>query len=287
MQIGIGLPAGMPNTPGQVVLDWARRADQAGFYSLGIIDRIVYPNYEPMIALAAAAAVTQRARLITVILIATIRNAGILAKEAASIDLLSNGRLTLGLAVGGREDDFRAAPEPFEHRGTRFVEQVSLMRRVWAGQGVVEGDGPIGPKPVQPGGPPVIVGGSSPVALRRAGRIGEGYIAGTRDAPDIAVAFKTVEESWKAAGKSGRPRLVAIRYFALGPNAAERGAVNLRDYYSSPGQGPERAVQAMITTPERIKEHNKAFEDIGGDELVWLPTIAEVDQVDRLKDVVG
>ena len=146
MQIGIGLPATIPGVRGDVVLDWARRADAGPFSSLGIIDRLVYSNYEPLVTLAAAAGATQRIRLMTTILIAPLRNTGVLAKQAASLDALSSGRLTLGLGVGGREDDFRFAAVPFHNRGRRFEEQLDTMYRVWSGQ-QVDGLGPVGPAP--------------------------------------------------------------------------------------------------------------------------------------------
>ena len=134
MEIGIGLPATIPGVKGQLVLDWARRADAGPFSSLGVLDRIVFPNYEPLATLAAAAAVTQRVRLMTTVLLTTLRNAGVLAKEAATIDVLSNGRRTLGLGIGAREDDFRAAPAPFRNRGKHFEEELALMKRIWSGE---------------------------------------------------------------------------------------------------------------------------------------------------------
>src|SRR5215203_5131057 len=119
MDIGLGLPATIPGTKGSLVLDWAERADSSPFSSLGIIDRLVYSNYETMITLAAAAAVTSRVRLMSTVLIAPLRQAGVLAKQAATIDALSGGRLTLGLGVGAREDDFQFAPASFHDRGRR------------------------------------------------------------------------------------------------------------------------------------------------------------------------
>ncbi|HKS68834.1 MAG TPA: LLM class flavin-dependent oxidoreductase, partial [Ktedonobacterales bacterium] len=107
MRVGIGLPASIPGVQGRLLLDWAQRADAGPFASLGIIGRLVYPNYDPLIALAGAAGVTVRIRLMTTVLLAPLRNTAILAKQAASLDALSGGRLTLGLGVGAREDDFR------------------------------------------------------------------------------------------------------------------------------------------------------------------------------------
>jgi alkanesulfonate monooxygenase SsuD/methylene tetrahydromethanopterin reductase-like flavin-dependent oxidoreductase (luciferase family) len=177
MQIGIGLPSLSP-VSGTVILEWARRADAGRFSSLGMIDRLVGPNYEPLVALAAAAAITHRIGLMTSVILAPLHNAGVLAKQAASLDALSGGRLSLGLGVGGREDDFRAAPASFADRGKRFEEQLALMKRIWSGQPPAEDIDPIGPPPVRRGGPEILIGGGTPVAIRRVGRWADGYNAG-------------------------------------------------------------------------------------------------------------
>ena len=176
MKIGIGLPATIPGVGGDLILEWARKADAGSFSSLGVLDRLVYPNYESMITLAAAAGATRRVRLMTTILIAPLRNPGILAKEAATLDVLSGGRLTMGVAVGSREDDFLAAPASFKDRGRRFDEQLALMKRIWSGKPVGDNVGPVGPPPVQRGGPELLVGAVSPSAIRRVGRWADGLI---------------------------------------------------------------------------------------------------------------
>jgi alkanesulfonate monooxygenase SsuD/methylene tetrahydromethanopterin reductase-like flavin-dependent oxidoreductase (luciferase family) len=115
MEVGIGLPATVPGVTRDDLLEWARRADSAGFSSLGVLDRLVYPNYEPLIALAAAAAVTERIRLMTDILLLPQRaNAALVAKQALTVHSLSEGRLVLGVAAGLREDDYEASGVPMQ-----------------------------------------------------------------------------------------------------------------------------------------------------------------------------
>src|SRR3954462_4134091 len=133
MEVGIGLPNAVQGVDRAGIVEWAIRAERLGFSTLGTIDRVVYGNYESLISLAAAAAVTERIRLMTDILIAPLRPATLLAKQAATIDQISNGRLTLGLAVGGRPDDYEAAGVDFHSRGKIFDAQLEQMGRVWRG----------------------------------------------------------------------------------------------------------------------------------------------------------
>jgi alkanesulfonate monooxygenase SsuD/methylene tetrahydromethanopterin reductase-like flavin-dependent oxidoreductase (luciferase family) len=287
MKIGIGLPANIPDVPGERLLEWARLAESGPFSSLSVIDRLVYPNYEPLVTLAACAGVTQRVRLITSVLLAPLRNAALLAKQAASLDALSNGRLTLGLGIGGREDDFRAVSVSFKDRGKHFEEQLTLMRRIWSGQPLGDGVGAIGPKPVRPGGPEVLIGGYSPAAMRRVGRWGDGYIAGGGSVEQAAELYRAAEASWKAEGRAGKPRFVGAFYFGLGPNALERASVSIRDYYAFLGSGVEGMIRALPATPEAVQQAIQARLDIGMDEVIAWPCIPDLDQVKLLADVVN
>ena len=287
MDIGIGLPATIPGTRGSLILDWAKRADSGPFSSLGVIDRLVYPNYEPLITLAAAAAVTDRVRLTSTILIAPLRGAGVLAKQAASIDALSGGRLTLGLGVGVREEDFIVAPATFHDRARRFEEQLELMKRVWSGQPASDEVGPIGPPPARPGGPELLIGGYTPPAIRRVGRWGDGYISGGIPDPEqVRQLFDLAEESWRAGGREGRPRLVASLYYALGPDA-ERGGDYIRDYYGYFGPGADDMARSIPSSPEAVEGLIRGFGAVGADEVICWPTVAELDQLDHLAELVG
>ena len=286
MKIGIGLPA-VPGTSGKMLLDWAKQADQGPFSSLAMIDRIVYGNFEPMTALAAAAGATDRIRLITTILLAPTRNGGILAKQAASLDAISGGRLTLGLGVGTREDDFKVAPASFNNRGRRFDEQLALMKRIWSGEAVGDGVGPVGPPPAQPGGPEILIGGFSPVALARAGKWADGFLGAGVPPDQLQQQYEAVQAAWRSAGRSGQPRLVSLGYYRLGDETAQPAEAYIRDYYASYGPVADQVVQGMLTTPEAITRAAKAYDAVGVDELILSPTVAELHQIDRLADLVG
>ena len=129
MDVGIGLPNTIPGTDGRLVVEWARRADGGPFSTLGVLDRLAYDSIDPFAALAAAAGVTERIGLATMIAIGPLRNAALLAKQAASVDALSGQRLTLGLAVGARLDDYETAQVDHRGRGPRLSEQLAALTR--------------------------------------------------------------------------------------------------------------------------------------------------------------
>lgn len=286
MEIGIGLPATIPDTEATTILEWARRADAGPFTSLAVLDRLVYPNFEPLITLAAVASVTQRARLITTVLLAPLRNTGILAKQAASLDAISGGRLVLGLGIGGREEDFLAAPASFTGRGRRFERQVEMMRRIWTGEPLSDQIGPIGPRPARPGGPPILIGGYSPDAIRRAGRLGDGYIAGGAGPDAARQAYDAALAAWQEAGRPGRPRFVCCSYWALGPDADVWVERYIGHYYRAMGPRVTDMIRAIPKNPEALRSRIQDFEQIGADELMLWPCVPTLDQVDALADLV-
>jgi alkanesulfonate monooxygenase SsuD/methylene tetrahydromethanopterin reductase-like flavin-dependent oxidoreductase (luciferase family) len=284
MRIGIGLPNPVPATRGTTLVEWARRAEAAGFSTLATIDRIVYPSYDSLISLAAAAAVTERIGLMTNILIAPVRNEVLLAKGAASVHRLSDGRLTLGLAVGGRRDDFEAVGNGFETRGRRFEQQIDVMTSVWRGEQLSDTKQPSVPLPGSE--VPIMIGGATDKAVERTVRYGVGYTAGGGGPDMMAPMAEKVRQAWRESGRDGEPRLVALTYFALGPNAEDGSRRYLKDYYGFLGEWADRIVESAPTTPDAIKGLATRFEDIGLDELILDPTIAELDQIDQLAEVL-
>lgn len=286
MEIGIGMPNPVPGTPGRLLVDWARQAEDRGFSSLATIDRIAYPSYESLVTLAAAAAVTDRIGLITNILLAPTRNSILLAKEAASVDQLSGGRLTLGLGVGSRRDDFVAAERAFEERGRRFDEDLELMHGAWRGELVGGCPKPPTPRPTNGQRVPILMGGTADRAIERAVRWGVGWTAGGSSPDQVGPFAERVRQAWKQAGREGQPRIVALAYFSLGDDATADSKAYLMDYYGHLGDWAEQIAEGAARTPAAVQDTIKHFEDAGVDELILDPTVSHLDQVSRLAEVV-
>ena len=268
MDIGIGLPNPVPGTPGETLVKWARKAEAAGFAALATIDRIAYPSYESLTALAAAAGATERIGLVTNILLAPTRNPVLLAKEAATVDQLSGGRFTLGLGVGARRDDFDAALE--------------LVHRVWKGELVEGAKHPIGPAPVR-GAIPILIGGTTEQAVQRVVKWGVGYTVGGAG-PDRAAPFiERVRKAWAEAGREGEPRIVGLTYFGLAEDALDRATRYLGHYYGEMG---EQFAQWIPKTPDALRDAVRKFEDFGFDELFLDPTTADLEEIDRATSAV-
>jgi alkanesulfonate monooxygenase SsuD/methylene tetrahydromethanopterin reductase-like flavin-dependent oxidoreductase (luciferase family) len=287
MQIGVGLPATIRGVSGSDVVGWARAAEAYGFASLGVVDRLVYGNHEPLVTLGAAAAVTERIKLTTSVLVVPMRaNAALLAKQAATVDRLSVGRLTLGMAVGGYEDDYDASGVPFARRGRRFDEMLDEMTRIWAGESRGFA-GAIGPSSGLDGSR-LVFGGMSAPTYRRVATVGAGWIAGSRGVETFRRGAADVRQAWADHGRAGTPWLMALPYFCLGPRAGDDAARFLTDHYAI--EGPETAEQMAaraLTDVDSLREAVAAYEAAGCDELILYPCSPDPQQVRLLADAVG
>jgi alkanesulfonate monooxygenase SsuD/methylene tetrahydromethanopterin reductase-like flavin-dependent oxidoreductase (luciferase family) len=287
MDIGIGLPSTVPGISGPQVLDWARAAEQAGFSTLGTLDRLVYGNLETVPTLAAAAAVTERIRLTTAVMIGPYRgNGALLAKQLATVDSIAGGRLTVGIAVGARPDDFEATGSPYAQRGKAFDGQLAEMRAVWAGESRGYA-GPIGPAPVRSGGPPLLIGGNAPAAFRRMTEFGAGWILGAGGPDAFAEGADRARQAWREAGRAGEPRLVAIAYVSLGDDAEDHAQRYLGDYYGFAAEYVDRVVASALTSQQKVADTLAGFTAAGCDELILFPCNPDVAQVSLIADAAG
>lgn len=305
--LGIGLPAMIPGVDPELIARWAERAEAGPFHSLATGELLTSAAYDPLLALTAAAAVTHRVRLLTNVIVLPLHPAGVIAKQAASLDNLSGGRLLLGIGVGARKPvlklpsdesppdadlpDFTAAPARAEGRYEHFEAQIAYMRRIWAGEAVAEGGLGVGPPPRTPGGPELIVGGFAPSFLKRSVAWADGLTTFglVPDVERMAQDFAVMREAWRAAGRDDEPRLMASHFFALGPDA-EAGARNYvaRHYAHLVGEDNRRLAGAITTTNDTgVRDVFRALVDAGATDVIPIPMLASLDQVDRLADLLG
>jgi len=282
MKIGIGLPAAVPGVDATTIGHWAAEAERAGFDSVGVIDRLVYDNLEPLTALAAAAARTEHVELFTTVLNVGWRaNPVLLAKQMASVELLSGGRLTAGLGLGGWPDDFEASEVPTSGGGARLRSALATMRQAWAGE--LSGHGGA-MRRLPEGRPALLFGGLVPAAYTRAATQGQGWVAplmGLQMLEDGATAVRT---AWADTGRVCEPRIVTGRYFSLGQDADRVADRYIRHYYGDEYFPTARA--DTLTSPTQIREELDRLTKAGVTDLVVYPSSAELDQVRLLADAI-
>jgi alkanesulfonate monooxygenase SsuD/methylene tetrahydromethanopterin reductase-like flavin-dependent oxidoreductase (luciferase family) len=266
VQVGIGLPTTTADTGGALIAEWARRAEAGPFSSVAVLDRLAYAGVEPFTALAAAAAVTTRIRLATMIAIGPLRGTAMLAKLAGSVNLLGGGLLTLGLGIGARDDDYGIAGIPRHTRGRMLSEQPAALRTL---------DEPL----------ELLVGGSSGAALARMARYADGYAHGGGPPRAFAAAADRALAAWSDLGRPGRPRLWGQGYFGFG--RPDEGRAYLLDYYAFTGPFAERIARGNLTSPREVKDFVRGYAAAGCDELILLPTVSDPADLDRLAEVLA
>ncbi|CAM3087357.1 LLM class flavin-dependent oxidoreductase [Mycobacterium intermedium] len=288
------MPVMEPALDATVLHSWARAIDEGPFSSLCWGERIAFDNPDSLTLLGALAAWTQRVRLVTTVIVPQLHDPVMLAKALATGDMLSGGRLTVGVGVGGRHEDYHAVgadPKTQTIRG--MAERVAVLKRVWAGEKVTDSTLPVGPLPVQAGGPPLLVGTIGPKTVRSAAAWADG-MAGTTLDLDVAKQnelFDVARAAWAEAGKP-RPQLTTSFWFAFGSPDEARSQVHrhLRRYMN---WIPAEYVDAMAPTTgwagseDELLQVFRRFEAIGTDEIQLIPTSSDLEQLHRAADVAA
>jgi alkanesulfonate monooxygenase SsuD/methylene tetrahydromethanopterin reductase-like flavin-dependent oxidoreductase (luciferase family) len=282
MKIGIAIPNKTGATSARLLVDWAIRAQERGFCSVAVSERLCYPGHDPLLTLAAAATATDTIDLCTNIIIGPLRTAEVLARQAETLASLSAGRFTLGLATGVRADDFSAAGRDFATRSADFDQQLESLHKIWSERDASADGPPAGvPAPIH-----LRVGGISAAAVRRAVRWADGWTAPGVEPEQVVPVAAQVRRCWSAAGRSGRPYLVAMLRFWLGDDVAAEADAFVRDFFAVLGAGTQAYAAATPRTAAHIRRHLAVLEDGGFDEVIFHPTAARLSQVDRLADIV-
>ncbi|SEP05614.1 LLM class flavin-dependent oxidoreductase [Amycolatopsis saalfeldensis] len=282
MKIGIGLPNQVRDMDPRVLPGWARRAEEAGFSTLGTVGRTAYPGVMDTVALAAAAGATERIGLLSNVMLAPVWPPVLLAKDLAGIDGVSGHRLTVGLGIGAREDDFVVAGLGPKGLGKRIDADLETYRSVWDAEPIGGGVNPA----VPPGTRrvPLLFGGSAPASFARMAKWGEGYVGGSVPPEMVAGSFEQARAAWQAAGREGSPRLVAIAYFALADPEQGRGKV--WDYYSNFGDFANVVAGGVRSTAEDLRKAVSCFADMGADELIFNPATDNPADIEALAEIV-
>lgn len=288
------MPVMEPDLDTTLLRDWARVVDEGPFSSLCWGERIAFTNPDSLTLLGALAAWTERVRLVTTVIVPQLHDPVMLAKALATADVLSDGRLTVGIGVGGRHEDYRAAgADPATQTMREMAERVAVMKRVWAGEKVTDSVLPVGPAPTQPGGPPLVVGTIGPKTLRSAATWAEGLAGITMDL-DVAKQnelFDVARDAWHQAGK-GTPYLATSFWFAIGEPKAARDQVR-RHLLRYMNWIPSEYVEAMAPTTgwagseDELLEVLRGFAAVGADEVHLIPTSSDVGQLRRAAEVVA
>ncbi len=288
MRIALGLPSRVASASGDMMLEWISRAEAGPFSSVVVTDRVVSQALEPLAVLAMAAGATKRIGLMTSVVIGPTRETTLLARQTATIDTLSGGRLTLGVGIGVRKNDYLASGTDFHKRGRSSEDQYKLLRKLWSGEVLSPDTGVIGPPAVRPGGPELLVGGYVPAIVERIARWGDGYMApGGGDPEAMLKTWQNILQAWKNHNRSGRPRWVGASYFALGPNAKQHATEYINHNY---GYNPELAAKRLRTLPASNEAVTTAIErqaDMGVDEFILRPCAEDLDQMDRLAEIAA
>jgi alkanesulfonate monooxygenase SsuD/methylene tetrahydromethanopterin reductase-like flavin-dependent oxidoreductase (luciferase family) len=284
MKLGVGLPSAVAGVTRADLLAWASRADALGFASLAATDRLAFADYEPLVTLAAAAAVTDRIELIANILVVPQRgSAGALAKQLATLDELSGGRLTVGVGVGDRERDYRIAGAEMRGRHARLDEMLDEMAAIWRGADVERGS--VGPR-LPAGRPPLLIGGRTEATFARAARHGAGWTMALGTPERFESGIAALRKAWADRGLAGSPRGVASLYFGLGAAADVSVGEYLRAYFAFLGPYVDEVASFTPTDADALLERLAAFERVGADDLILITTTAELDELERLARLV-
>jgi alkanesulfonate monooxygenase SsuD/methylene tetrahydromethanopterin reductase-like flavin-dependent oxidoreductase (luciferase family) len=293
MKVGMNLPVMVPGLTRELVRQWCRGIDSGPYSSIAAGERVAFPNPEIMVTLSCAAAWTERVKIAFHVAVPPLHDPVMLAKQIATLDVLSGGRVCLGVGTGAREEDYRAVGATWDNRLlSRLESSVAVMRAVWNGTHAIESaSGSVKPIPLQSGGPPILAGVLMPKAISRAATWADG-ISGFSFGPsadDIRMRFEGAREAWKEAGRKEAPRLVTGFWFALGSDPDEQIASYLERYLAFMGEGSGRALAPNISarSPEALREALMLCRELGADEVLLVPTSSDSAEVERAAEVIA
>src|SRR5215510_8880356 len=273
--IGVAFVNPAPLTKPENVLNFAKKCEAMGVHSMWTIDRVAYDTLEPLTLLAAAAGATQKIRIGTSVLLPGLRHPALLAKIVATLDFISNGRLTIGVGFGSRENDFTAVEVPFEGRGSRAVECVQLMKRLWTEENVTHKGRFFGVQNLTLG--PRLI--QKPIPI---------FTCGSSAIPEFSTTWEKIAQYARAAGRNpAEIEKAGLTFMAINDNTAK--AVETVNSYVIRYYGRLRgdvASTSLVGSPAAVAERIEAFLSRGLDTLIIGVADPDSKQLDLFGDKV-
>jgi alkanesulfonate monooxygenase SsuD/methylene tetrahydromethanopterin reductase-like flavin-dependent oxidoreductase (luciferase family) len=291
MKIGLCFPYTQEGLTREITLEWFKRVDEGPFSTISCGERVVGSSVDMMATIAAAAAVTKRVRIVPTLYVLPMHPAIKVAKHAATLDMLSGGRTSITVGIGGRAHDYMCMEKEPVARYAKMDEQVAQIRRIWAGEIPFEGAEPIGPALVQPNGPPILAGVMGPKAVARAAKWADGVYSwsGNGVAEEMKQQQERVVAAWEAEGRDTAPERIGGFWCSLAPNADEKLKAYVYKYIKVMGEKAAKGMASMVdrSTPDAIRASLDAYEEAGVEEC-WLNTAtAEFSELDGLMEVMA
>ena len=292
MKIGICLPYMKAGLTRQDYLDWFRAVEHGPFHSVSCGERVHGPTYDMRVVLSAAAAVTERLEITPTLYVLPMHSAARVAKEVATLDILSGGRVKkVALGYGGREKDYEAMGAAFLGRYGRMDRQVEEMRRVWRGEEIVEGGGAIGPAMDNPEGPMLLAGAMGPQSIERCAKWAGGLYAwsGNGEQHELENTFNMMDAAWERAKRGGSPYRMGGFWYTLADDGQRKLYDYVYDYLAI--AGPEIATMMAESvhrsSADAVREALDNAEAAGCEELFMVPATAELAEIERLSELLA
>ncbi len=295
MDIGFCLPYMKNGLSRELIREWCIRADQGPFSTLSCGERITGPQeaLDMRVTLSFAAALTERVRIVPSLYVLPMHSATRVAQEIATLDRLSNGRVTMCVGVGGREKDYQSVGASFKYRHPRMDEQIAQMKSIWDGVSVIEGADPVGCKPYQEGGPPILAGVMGPKAMARAAQWADGIYAWSMsgNADEIQRLYAMADAEWEKAGRDTAPRKVAGFWYTSHGDDPQAALKSYIKGYVTGSAGAEIAGMvadsAVMYNDDAIRKGIDDIQALESDELLLVPCTSDIAEIDTAERVLA
>ena len=292
MNIGICLPYMKAGLTRDDYFNWFKAVEDGPFHAVSCGERIHGPTYDMRVVLSAAAAATERVEITPTLYVLPMHSAARVAKEIATLDILSGGRVRkVCVGYGGREKDYEAMGAKFQGRYGRMDRQVEEMQRVWRGEEIIDGGGLIGPTMDNPDGPMLLAGAMGPKSIERCSHWAHGLYAwsGNGEREELERTFAMADEAWERNGRADKPYRMGGFWYTLADDGQQRLYDYVYDYLAI--AGPEIATMMAETVhrsnADAVLEALDNAEAAGCEEIFMVPATADLTEVERLKELLA